>query len=127
MIGINKIRIPKNINVNSEIEKLPLKYLFITSVFLSLIFLILSMLSIFILPPEIPIFYGLPKTNEQLSKSTYIVLPSIISLSLILINIIIAIKVDSLYLKKVLAFASILLAILNIIATSEIITLVGSI
>lgn len=126
MINFNKVRIPKEIKVDPRFEKLPLKPLFITSIVISLIFLLIGVLSIFILPPVVPIFYGLPKTSEQLGNSFFIILPSLISLLLIVTNAIIAINLESQYLKRTLAFSSFLVSILNMITTYKIIALVGS-
>lgn len=126
MINFNKVRIPKEIKVDPRFEKLPLKPLFITSIVINLIFLLIGVLSIFILPPVVPIFYGLPKTSEQLGNSFFIILPSLISLLLIVTNAIIAINLESQYLKRTLAFSSFLVSILNMITTYKIIALVGS-
>lgn len=108
-------------------SSLPLKSLFTTSVAVNLMFILLGLASQLVLPPEIPLFYGLPKNNEQLAPSIFIILPSLVSLFLTVINAIISINVEGIYLKKALAFASISICLLSVIATYKIIFLVGSI
>ena len=126
MLNFKKVKLPNEIKVDPRFEKLPLKNLFLVAFFISLIFLILGLFSIFILPPEIPIFYGLPKTSEQLGRSFYIILQSLVSMTLTALNAIISINIDSQHLKRTLAFTSILVCTLNIIATYKVISLVGS-
>jgi hypothetical protein len=108
-------------------SNLPLKQLFTISVSVSFIFVALGLLSQFILPPEIPLFYGLPKNSQQLAPSIFVILPSVISMLLTIVNAIISINTDGVYLKKSLAFASIAICLLSIIATYKIVFLVGSI
>lgn len=117
----------KQVKLNPAFEKLPLKNLFIYSVVISTITLISGLLAQIILPPEIPLFYGLPQTTVQLSSSFMIILPSLISIFITLINAFMSIKVDDNYLKKVLAFTTISVSILGTITTFKIISLVGSI
>jgi len=127
MLYIKKVNFPKDIKVDPRFEKLPLKNLIIFSLATNLLFLLIAGLSTFILPPEIPLFYGLPKTSEQLVKSFLITIPSLITFILTIINSVIAINIEGQYLKKALAFVTILLTVLNIVTTYKIIALVGSI
>ena len=113
------------INFKKIFEKMPLKNLFLVSIVINLVFILLGLFANLILPPEIPLFYGLPKNSEQLTRSIFIVLPSLVSLVMTLVNITISVKVDSQYLKRVMAFASTGITILSIIATYKIIFLVG--
>ncbi|MEK7169054.1 MAG: hypothetical protein AAB778_03515 [Patescibacteria group bacterium] len=108
-------------------KPLPLKPLFITSIVVSFLFILLGLVGQLVLPPEIPLFYGLPKNSEQLAPSLFIVIPSLISLLITVINAVISINIDGIYLKKALAFASISVCLLSAIATYKIIFLVGSI
>jgi hypothetical protein len=114
------------INFKIIFEKVPLKNLFILSIIINLIFILLGLLANLILPPEIPLFYGLPKNSGQLTQSIFIILPSTISLVLTILNLIISTKVESNYLKKVFAFSSLVTVILSVIGTYKIIFLVGS-
>lgn len=105
----------------------PLKPLFTASVAINLLFIVLSILSIFILPPEIPLFYGMPKSNEQVAPSFMIITPSLAAFLFTVVNFVVSTKLNQQYLKKTLAFASIAATILSSIATYKIIFLVGSI
>lgn len=108
-------------------SSLPLKSLFVASLAINLVLIISGLLAKFILPPEIPLFYGLPKNEEQLAPAIFVILPAVIALLTTTINIVVALSIDSLYLKRTMAFTSISVTILSIIATYKIIFLVGSI
>lgn len=105
---------------------IPLKSLFTISIIINVVIALVGLTSTFILPPEIPLFYGMPKNDSQLVPSFMIILPSLITLILTIFNLILAIKLNGQYIKKALAFTSISLTLLNIIATLKIIFLVGS-
>ncbi len=116
----------KNIKYGKEFEKLPLRKLFVVSFFMSIVTIIIGLITKSFLPPEIPLFYGLPQTQEQLTSSTLIILPSVTSILITIINFILSIKIQDNHLKKTLAFASVLVSLLAIITTYKIIFLVGS-
>lgn len=120
-MNLNKVKI------NPEFEKLPLKNLFIYSLILSTITLSFGLLAQIVLPPQIPLLYGLPQTNDQLVSSLMIILPSIISIFITIINAIFSIKSHDNYLKKILAFTTISIAVLSSITIFKIIFLVSSI
>jgi len=115
-----------NIKIKPEFEKLPLKKLFISSAIISASTIIVGVLAQIILPPEIPLNYGLPQTSDQLSKAIYIVIPSLVSLFLTAFNIFVSIKLADSYLKKTLAFTSLSVSILSFITTYKIIFLVST-
>lgn len=123
---MNKIHY-KQAKFSPEFEKLPLKKLFIASFIINLIVILSGLLIRLILPPKIPLFYGLPQTSEQLAPSVLIILPATIALFFTIINSIFSINIDSTYLKKTLAFASISVSLLSLIGTFKIIFLIGSI
>ena len=94
------------VKLNPEFERLPLKKLFVISFFTSLLTIVLGLLAQFILPPVIPLYYGLPQTTEQVAASFLIILPSVFSIVLTIVNAIISIKTHDNYLKKALAFTT---------------------
>lgn len=114
------------IKIKPEFEKLPLKKLFIASAIISISTIIIGIIAQIILPPEIPLNYGLPQTKDQLSKSIFITIPSLVSLFLTASNIFLSIKLTDSYLKKTLAFTSLSVSILSFITTYKIIFLVSS-
>lgn len=110
-----------------KFERLPLKKFYIFSFFLNVSILLIAFLSKYILPPEIPLFYGLPQSSQQISSSLLLFIPSSISLAITIINAYLSVFVDNVYLKKVLALSSILVSFLSTLTTLKIIFLVGSI
>lgn len=116
----------QKLRLDPRFEKLPFKKLIVISLFLNVIMVGVGLLAKLILPPEIPLFFGLPQTSEQLASSTYIILPATMSFCISILNSTIAVLLNNSYLKRVLAFATILVTILSLIATFKIIFLVGS-
>lgn len=114
-------------SIGTKSAHLPLKSLFVISIILNALFILIGLISQLILPPEIPLFYGLPKNSEQLAPSLFIILPASISLIITITNAVLSINTDNNYLKKTLAFASVSASLLSSIATYKIIFLVGSI
>lgn len=110
-----------------KFERLPLKKFYIFSFFLNVSILLIAFLSRYILPPEIPLFYGLPQSSQQISSSFLLFIPSSISLAITIINAYLSVFVDNVYLKKVLALSSILVSFLSTLTTLKIIFLVGSV
>lgn len=121
-----KIKKIPAIKIDPRFEKLPLKHLFIISLIINLVLILSGLFAKLILPPEIPLFYGLPKNEDQLAKSIYIILPALISIIITIFNTVLSIISSNIYLKKTLAFASISITILSVVATYKIIFLVGS-
>lgn len=112
--------------INSEFNKLPLKKIFVWSFFISIITILIGLIAKFIIPPEIPLYYGLPQTSEQLAPAILIITPSLFSLLITIINAVLSMYIESDYLKKTLVLSSIFISILAVIATFKIIFLVGS-
>jgi hypothetical protein len=78
------------------------------------------------LPPEIPLFYGLPESNEQLAQSSWLIVPAAISLTIIIINSTMAYLFKEEFIKKTLVLASVGTSVFVTIAIVKIIMLVGS-
>jgi hypothetical protein len=116
----------QKINLKPELEKLPLSKLVVFSFVFGLIITLLTLLSQFILPPEIPLFYGMPYGNLQIARSIYILIPPILAVVLTLVNCLIALKIDSHFFKKTLIITAFSLNILSAITVIKIIFLVGS-
>lgn len=110
-----------------KFDRLPLKKFYIAAFLISLFVALIALISRFILPPEIPLFYGLPQSNQQLSSSVYLFLPSLVSIIFTSINAYTSTFIDINYLKKVFAFSSLIVSILASITTLKIIFLVGHI
>ena len=78
------------------------------------------------LPPEVPLFYGEALGEAQIGKSMGLTIPSLISLLIIVVNLLISFIVRDEFLKRVLILASLATAIFSTITTIKIILLVGS-
>lgn len=78
------------------------------------------------LPPQVPLYYGLPIGEEQLSSPLGLVIPGVVSLLILSVNfMLIKITKDD-FLKKILAIVALVASFFAIITTYKIIFLVGS-
>lgn len=78
------------------------------------------------LPPEIPLFYGLPDTVEQLATTRSLIIPPAISTTIIIINTTVCVFIKDEFLKKTLMISGLATFIFSIIAIIRIVFLVGS-
>lgn len=119
-----KQRVLKSISLDKE--SAVLKNFFICSLSIN----ILAIASVFIgqsfLPPQVPLYYGLPEGESQLANSLGLVIPSTVSLLILIVNFILIKMLKEDYLKKILATVSLVASVFAIITTIKIIFLVGS-
>lgn len=78
------------------------------------------------LPPEVPLFYGMPQGDEQLASSWLLVLPGLISLLILFTNLAIVGLIKNDFSKKTLVLGAIGATFFSTITTFKIIFLVGS-
>lgn len=78
------------------------------------------------LPPEIPLYFGLPQGTSQLSLSIGLIIPAAVSLTIAIVNVTLAVFVSDDYLKKALIFGGLGLTFFSTIAVFKIAQLVGS-
>jgi len=78
------------------------------------------------LPPEIPLFYGLPEGEDQLTTRLGLLIPAITALIIVLVNLILTRIVDDEFLKKSLIIAGFGVIIFSLATTLKIILLVAS-
>ncbi|OGM20745.1 hypothetical protein A2714_03630 [Candidatus Woesebacteria bacterium RIFCSPHIGHO2_01_FULL_38_9] len=78
------------------------------------------------LPPELPLFYGLPEGEDQLTTSLGLVTPAIISFIITLINTGLVFFLQNKFLQKTLILSSFAISILSVITIVKIALLVGS-
>lgn len=112
---------------SEKLERLPLKKYYIFSFLLSLTVIVSGGILQLLLPPEIPLFYGLPVGEEVLTKSIFIITPALVSMFITVLNAYFSIFAESTYLKKVLAASAISVSVLATITTIKIVFLVGAI
>lgn len=114
-------------NLSSETEGIPYikeaKYVFFAN--LGLIGISLAIFAL--LPPEIPVFYGLPTGAEQIKPWWFIAVPSLFSILILGLNILLAKLTTQDFLKRALILAAITVSFLSFVTTIKIIFLVGNI
>jgi hypothetical protein len=100
--------------------------IFIFSAALCLLMTGVSLLALSNLPPQVPLFYGLPETEERLAPSWMLVVPSLASFLILLVNASLSLFIEEEFAKKVLVASSFSVALFSAITTLKIISLVGS-
>lgn len=113
-----------------KIETIEASLPFIPLVFVSLAVSLTTIVVAFLgrryLPPEIPLLFGLPKGQDQLTSNSGIIIPSLFSLGFIITNSFLAYTFSDDFLKKTLIIISFAITVFATIATTEIFILVGS-
>jgi len=107
-------------------EKIPYRNFVFASLAINLIGIILVFLLQKKLPPEVPLFYGLPEGEEQLTNPQGLILPFIVSSILTIFNTILTFLLEDQFLQKTLAVSTLATSILAFVTVSKIILLVGS-
>lgn len=110
-----------------ELEKIPYLNFVYSSFLINIIIIVLILAFQKLLPSEIPLFYGLPRGNQQLTEAAGLIIPNFISLIVTIINSILTILIKSDFLKKSLSLASFMTALLSTITVVKIFLLVGNI
>ncbi len=111
--------------MHAILEKLPFKEFFHVSWILNILVIIFGIIIQGRLPPEIPLFYGLPQGEAQIFSSWGILIPSVSSLIFIIINLLLSTTIKDDFIKKTLILAGFGAAIFASITSLKIIFLVG--
>jgi hypothetical protein len=119
-----KINLPKKYNFS--LSNIPFLKLVIISLVLNLITIIVIFLGLNKIPPQVPLFYGYARGDKQLSSSSALIIPSLISIGIILTNTSVSLILTSDYLKRILIVSSLLVTALSLVTTIKIILLVGN-
>ena len=120
---LNKFPYQKKI----ERKKVPFSRQVICCLLINLVMILLATLSIFVLPPEIPLLYGLAEGNDQLVKNWAITIPNLVAFILMLINTMFAINTKDEYIKKIIILAGFTATFFATITVIKIFFLVGNI
>jgi hypothetical protein len=115
---------PKNKLEN--ITKLPFLKLVYLSIAINVVVIVAVLVFKKYIPPQVPVFYGLPEGENQLANMEELIIPSMASLLVILINISLASLLKNDYLKRTMIIVSLTISLLSLITTLEIVFLVGS-
>ncbi len=78
------------------------------------------------LPPVVPLFYGVAYGTERLAPVNYLILPSLLSITVIFVNSLLSIFIDDIFLKKTLSLAALAITVFSSITTFKIMLLVGN-
>lgn len=103
-------------------ERKPIWFFLIFNLILLLVLIILKNH----LPPVIPLFYGAPAGSAELAANQAIFLPTILTATETLINLILTFKVKDEFIKKALIGSCGFLTFLSAFTTIRIILLVGN-
>jgi hypothetical protein len=120
---LNKLSYRKEI----EKSKVPFSKQIILCLIINLVMILLTTLSILVLPPQIPLLYGLPEGEEQLVSNWAITIPNLAALIIMFTNSIFAIYTKDEYLKKIIVIAGFTVSFFAIITVIKIFFLVGGI
>src|SRR3989344_7212854 len=91
----------------SFVSRLPLKYLLSVSLIVNIAAITLILTLNDKLPPQIPLFYGLAESEDQLANSSYLILPNLCALIIIIANSVIAVFLKDGLSKKALIIAGV--------------------
>mgnify|MGYP000986553723 CR=1 FL=1 len=109
-----------------DTKKLPfLTYIYAASI-INILIIGTTFLIQNLLPPEIPLYYGLAEGQEQIAKSIFLFVPNSISLLILIINSAIASYIKQDYYKKILIVAGLISTFFASITVFKIVFLVGS-
>jgi hypothetical protein len=107
-------------------QKTPFRDFVTIAIFVNVILIAASLALHTFLPPEIPLFYGMPEGSEQLASSWLLAFPSLVALFIILVNLLIASFVEDEFIKKVIILTGIATTFFSATTTVQIMFLVGS-
>jgi len=116
-----------NIKKPKTKRNIPFGQFLIYGISINLILIILIFIFRNNLPPQIPLFYGLPEGEEQLASSLTLALPSLLSLIILLLNLGLSFIIQEEFIKRALILSSLLVALFSLITTFKIFFLVGNI
>lgn len=115
------------VRAKSRNVKDKLVFLYPILLIVSISILLIAAIIIFVskkLPPQVPLYYGLPRGEKQLASPLTLILPISLASLFITLNAIIAYFTKSAFLKKVLILGAFFTSLLAIITVVKIIFLV---
>lgn len=107
-------------------KNIPHIYWILTALAINVILIIMLVLFSSKLPPQTPLYYGLPRGERQLSAPSSLILPLALSSLFVAINSIIANFSDNQFLKNTLIATSLFSSLLSIVTVVKIILLTTS-
>lgn len=107
-------------------SEIPFFNLLILSLFICIVTISLVMLLEDRIPPQVPLFYGLPEGEEQIVPRLGLTIPSFMALIIIVINTVLATIFENNFVRNALVLTSFAVTLFATITTVQIILLVGS-
>ncbi|KKU01574.1 MAG: hypothetical protein UX88_C0021G0005 [Candidatus Woesebacteria bacterium GW2011_GWC2_47_16] len=109
-----------------EVGTLPFKNYAVAAFLVNILVIFSVVLAQRFLPPEVPLFYGLAEGEEQLAPRLFLLIPSLASLVVLILNSLVSSRVEDIFIKKALVIAAIGTTFFAAITTLKIMFLVGS-
>jgi hypothetical protein len=106
-------------------KKLPLKGCIYFSIVINLISVVVIIALRSLLPPVVPLFYGLPSGAEQLTPTLGLVLAPATGLVITILNLFLTNLTSDIFLKKTLIISGAFISLLLAITVTKIFLLVG--
>ncbi|MBI3397355.1 hypothetical protein HY045_02665 [Candidatus Woesebacteria bacterium] len=114
-------------HLKNLLKKYPFLNYSVLAMLLNLTIVIIVLFAQKLLPPEVPLLYGMPESTAQLTKSIYLTVPNLLALVLVIVNSALAIVIKNDFLNKILTMAALVVSIFCAITTLRIILLVSGI
>ena len=102
------------------IADIPFKNSLLVATFANIVIILVVLLLQKYFPPQVPLLYGLPEGEEQLVSSLSLTIPSIVSLLVIVVNILISYLLKDEFFKKILIVTAVGLTIFSATTTIKI-------
>jgi uncharacterized Tic20 family protein len=119
--------LPKKTNILTKASTdIPFFKLLVLSFFINIVIILAIWILKSHIPPQVPLLYGLPEGEEQLTTTMGLTIPSFIALAIIVINTIVATIVENNFFRNSLVLTSFAVTIFTAITTIKIVLLVGS-
>jgi len=107
-----------------DLKTIPFRHLVYAILLLNLLMIVLVIFYSRLLPPQVPLLYGLPRGEAQLTQPILLILPITISSLFLLLNTTFAVFTKSDFLKNALVASGLFVSILSLITVIRIITAV---
>lgn len=117
-------KLPANVHLNTDL--IPFRNYVYFCLFLAIAAIIAVVILLKWLPPQVPLYYGLPEGEAQLAPALGLILPSLVALAVLTVNVTACFFIEDDFLKKALILTAIGVTFFTTITTIKIIFLVGS-
>lgn len=108
------------------ISEIPFFKLLLVSLFICIVTISLVLLSEDRIPPQVPLFYGLPEGEEQIVPRLALTIPSFMALIIIVINTVLATIFENNFVRNALVLTSFAVTLFATITVVKIVLLVGN-